>query len=100
MAMDKDEANFITEATNDIIGFQAKMARKGLMIEFIALVFMSGLIALLSTTVALWVAVIGTGIVIVQGAIAWYALRNMRKAVQREIENPTPLDDLFKGFGL
>lgn len=78
-----DELDFLREAGSEVFNRQAKLAFWGIGIETMGILVFSGLVALLSTTVASWILVLGGGFVVVQsllvGVFQWRARKSLKK---------------------
>lgn len=93
-----DELDFIREAGSDVFNFQAKLYAKFLAGEVVAIAILSGLIALLSVTVATWVATILGGLALIQALGVVFLQWRARKFLKRHTSSTDALDAVTRGF--
>lgn len=93
-----DELDFIREAGSDVFNLQARLYVKFLAGEVVAIAILSGLIALLSVTVATWVATILGGLALIQALGVAFLQWRGRKALKKHTANQDALNAVTRGF--
>lgn len=93
-----DELDFIREGSAWVLNRQVKVAAYSMGAEAVILAVVGGLIAILSTTVAAWVAVIGGGIILAQGILLSLAQWKARSFIKKNTESTEALDAITRGF--
>lgn len=93
-----DELDFIREAGSEVFNRQAKLAFYGIGIETMGILLFSGLVALLSTTVASWILVLGGGVVAFQSLVLGFVQWRARKALKKHTKDKDALNAVTMGL--
>lgn len=87
-----DELDFIREASEEVFQTQLKQAAKGFGILFLGTAVLTGLVALMSLTGAMWIGGVMFTLLFLIGALAAYNLNTFRKEVLRGTESQDALN--------
>ncbi len=94
-----DELDFIREAGSEVFNLQAKAYYKyALPMQLFCLAVVSGIVALLSTTVATWVLVILGTLLLLQFLLFTGAQLTARHFLKKHTSSTEALDKITRGF--